>query len=124
METIVIAWIIFSIIVGVAANTRGRNGGGWFLLALVTSPLIAGLLVLALPRWDTSTPRTKRTEEITVVQQRDIVSGKILAHRTVTPELLDLIAHRSAENLTPLQVIALLRDGMRVYTENSYFVRQ
>jgi hypothetical protein len=57
------------------------------------------------------------------VQQRDIVSGKILAHRTVTPELLDLIAHRSAENLNPLQVISSLRDGKRVYTENSYFVR-
>jgi len=44
------AWIIFSIVVGVAANSRGRSGFGWFLLALVTSPLIAGLLVVALPR--------------------------------------------------------------------------
>ena len=43
-------WFGFSIVVGVAANTRGRTGFGWFLLAIVISPLLAGLLVLALPR--------------------------------------------------------------------------
>ena len=42
-------WLMFTIIVGVAANTRGRSGVGWFLLAALISPLIAGLLVLALP---------------------------------------------------------------------------
>jgi hypothetical protein len=47
-------WVLLyfglAIVVGVAANTRGRSGFGWFLLALVISPLIAGLLVMALPR--------------------------------------------------------------------------
>jgi hypothetical protein len=43
-------WIALCIVVGVAANARGRSGGGWFFLALIVSPLIAGLLVLALPR--------------------------------------------------------------------------
>lgn len=42
-------WFCLAIVVGVAAGTRGRNGFGWFLLAAVLSPLIAGLLVLALP---------------------------------------------------------------------------
>jgi hypothetical protein len=42
-------WIALCSVVGVAASTRGRDGGGWFVLALVISPLIAGLLVLALP---------------------------------------------------------------------------
>jgi hypothetical protein len=45
-----IVWIGLAVVVGVAANTRGRSGGGWFLLAVLISPLIAGLLVLALPR--------------------------------------------------------------------------
>jgi hypothetical protein len=36
--------------VGVVASKRGRNGVGWFFLALFISPLIAGLLLLALPR--------------------------------------------------------------------------
>jgi hypothetical protein len=44
-------WFGLAIIVGVAANTRGRNGIGWFLLGMfVISPLLAGLLLLALPR--------------------------------------------------------------------------
>lgn len=47
-------WILFSIVVGVAAHTRARSGFGWFLLGLVMSPLFAGLLVLALPRGDAS----------------------------------------------------------------------
>lgn len=42
-------WIVFAIIVGVAANTRGRDGVGWFVLAVLISPLLAGLLLLALP---------------------------------------------------------------------------
>jgi hypothetical protein len=60
-----------------------------------------------------------KKEEITVVQQRDITSGAILARRKVTPELLDLIAERSTENLKPLDVIVWLREGKRVYTQNS-----
>jgi hypothetical protein len=51
-----IGWILFSAVVGVGANTRGRNGFGWFALALVTSPLIAGLFLLALPRKDQKDP--------------------------------------------------------------------
>jgi hypothetical protein len=42
-------WLALAIVVGVAANTRGRTGFGWFCLAVVISPVIAGLLVLALP---------------------------------------------------------------------------
>jgi hypothetical protein len=58
---IVFGWFMFSIIVGVGASTRGRNGGGWFLLALVISPLLAGLLVLALPKLEGRiNPRTTR----------------------------------------------------------------
>lgn len=48
----VFVWLALAVIVGIAANTRGRSGPGWFLLAVIISPLIAGLLVLALPRFD------------------------------------------------------------------------
>jgi hypothetical protein len=50
MEVFIIFWIRFVVVVGVAANSRGRDGGGWFLLAAVISPILAGLLLLALPR--------------------------------------------------------------------------
>ena len=41
-------WFVFAIVVGVAANARGRDGGGWFFLALIISPLVALLLVLVM----------------------------------------------------------------------------
>lgn len=69
---IAIVYLGLAIAVGVGAdNWRNRNGFGWFLLALVISPLVAGLLMLALrpvekrqskpaevftPRWVTNTP--------------------------------------------------------------------
>jgi hypothetical protein len=49
-----IAWIVVAIIVGVVASSRGRSGVGWFVLAFVISPFIAGLLLLVLPRRNTN----------------------------------------------------------------------
>lgn len=46
---IFVTWLGFAVVVAVAANTRGRNAFGWFCLAVIISPLLAGLLVLALP---------------------------------------------------------------------------
>jgi hypothetical protein len=53
---LVIFYFGLAIVVGVAANTRGRSGGGWFLLSLVITPVITGLLVLALPRVEGQQP--------------------------------------------------------------------
>jgi hypothetical protein len=42
---IAIFWCLFAIAVGVAANARGRDGVGWFLLALIhiaTSCIVVG----------------------------------------------------------------------------------
>jgi hypothetical protein len=47
--SIIVGWLIFSAIVSVAASSRGRNGILWFVIAVVTSPLIAVLFVFALP---------------------------------------------------------------------------
>jgi hypothetical protein len=43
-------WIALCIIVAIAANTRGRSPIGWFFCAMLISPLIGGLLLLALPQ--------------------------------------------------------------------------
>ena len=52
MPTILFSWVMLSIVVGVAADGRGRNPA-WFLLALMISPLLAALLLLALPNLKT-----------------------------------------------------------------------
>lgn len=46
---LIILWIVFAIVVGVAANARGRNPLGWVLLACIISPLLAGILLALMP---------------------------------------------------------------------------
>lgn len=42
-------WVIFAIVVAVAAAGRGRNPFGWFILACVISPLLAVILLALTP---------------------------------------------------------------------------
>ena len=46
---LVLGWVVFAIVVGIAASYRGRDGFGWFLLALLISPLVAVILLLLIP---------------------------------------------------------------------------
>jgi hypothetical protein len=45
----ILVWLIFSILVGVAAERRGRSGIGWVFFALLLSPLIAAIVLALLP---------------------------------------------------------------------------
>jgi hypothetical protein len=47
IPSILFSWVMLSIIVAVAAVTRGHNAA-WFLLALIISPLLAALCLIAL----------------------------------------------------------------------------
>ena len=51
MRTVLFSWVMLSIVVGVAAASSGRNAA--WLLTLVISPVLARLLLLALPRLKT-----------------------------------------------------------------------
>ncbi len=42
-------WLAFSVAVGMIASNKGRSGFGWFVLAMLISPLIAGIFVLIVP---------------------------------------------------------------------------
>ena|SRR5271156_4441099 len=44
------AWLFISCIVGALGSLRGRWGIGWALLAMIISPLFAGLILFMLPR--------------------------------------------------------------------------
>jgi 4-amino-4-deoxy-L-arabinose transferase-like glycosyltransferase len=48
----ILFWAAMAFVVGVAAQNRGRSGVGWFLVSLFVTPIITGLLLLALPRID------------------------------------------------------------------------
>lgn len=67
MSAIVIIglWIVLAIIVAAAADARGRSPGGWLLMSLVFSPLIAVLFLLAFPA------REKPDGPIIIERRRD-----------------------------------------------------
>ena len=46
---ILILWLAFAVLVGTAANARGRSGLGWLVLAVLLSPLVAGVILALLP---------------------------------------------------------------------------
>ena len=48
MITTLFFWLFFSVLVGILAHNRGRVGFGWFVLSVMLSPLLMGLLVLVL----------------------------------------------------------------------------
>lgn len=46
MIAIIFFWLLFALIVGLIASSRGRSGFGWFILACLISPLLAGIFLL------------------------------------------------------------------------------
>lgn len=46
MLTIIFFWLMFALVVGMIASSRGRSGFGWFILACLVSPLLAGIFLL------------------------------------------------------------------------------
>jgi len=44
--TLFLAWLLFSGVIAAWASSKGRSGLGWLLLALIFSPLLAGLMLL------------------------------------------------------------------------------
>ncbi len=53
---IVLLWIVLAFVVAAGAANRGRDSTGWFLLAIVLSPLLAGLMLLIVGQ----APKTRR----------------------------------------------------------------
>jgi hypothetical protein len=71
-----IIWLVLAVVVGVAANSRGRNGFGWFVLGIVISPLIAGLLLAILPDLRTRALLEKMTGAVDDEALHKAVHGK------------------------------------------------
>lgn len=48
MEGLALFWLALAVVVGFAASGRGRSGVGWFLIAILISPLLALILLLVM----------------------------------------------------------------------------
>lgn len=64
---ILLAWVLFSVLISPIAQNRGRSGINWFLLAILISPLLALLFLLA-----SKDLSSKEDENITLYKQRFI----------------------------------------------------
>lgn len=81
----IILWIVFAILVGVGAHNWRRSGIGWFLLACVISPVIAGVALLILGR--KQVPTGKAEAIIAVISRRaEMSKGKL--EETVRADIL------------------------------------
>ena len=49
MDVIAFIWVIAALGVGLVASTRGRGSGTWFVIGLLLSPLLAVVLLFAMP---------------------------------------------------------------------------
>jgi hypothetical protein len=49
IELLALIWILLCIVVGGVAHAKNRNAIGWFILAMIISPLFALLALIAVP---------------------------------------------------------------------------
>ncbi len=94
IEGVVFLWFLFAIIVAVAANTRGRSGIGWFLMAVILSPAIAGLLVLALPWRESAFARSReaKLDRLIIEPQRHVALMRLWLNRAIIAAALAGVA--------------------------------
>lgn len=63
-------WVIFSMVVGFIASSKGRSAFGFFLLAIFLSPIIAGIIVLAVQNNSPAAVAARETATATAVSPR------------------------------------------------------
>ena len=88
---VVLFWIGLCIVVAVAANTRGRSPMGWFLCAMLISPLIGGLLLLALPELEMASGPIRSPDWFEERQRRRAIVAWIAAAALVSAAVLLLV---------------------------------
>ena len=65
-------WLVFCVVVGVIARSRGRDGFWWFLLSLFLSPVLMLILVMCMDRAEAKPAAPDRTGS------GDLVTGRML----------------------------------------------
>lgn len=76
---LVFLWGVWALIVAIMAPSRGRSGVGWFVLAVLISPLLANILLFGLPSRATPAPIapvTPAPAPDTVFRADGMVDGK------------------------------------------------
>ena len=130
---ILICWIIFSFCVAFLAEKRGRSSGGFFLLAILISPLIAGIIVLCIEDLRATKERSKtdnllqmqiRAQQQQLAELRKMQTTNHGGRALPPPGARDLInVSRGGEDLGSLSVAEVRRmlDDDRLSLEDHYY---
>jgi hypothetical protein len=102
-------WLVLAIVVGSLASSRGRSGFGYFLLALVMTPLVGFAILLALNnKAEEARQEQLRRED----HERHLESIKALTSTTSGNEAVPSSAntHKPVSISDELEKLATLRD--------------
>jgi hypothetical protein len=130
---ILICWIIFSFCVAFLAEKRGRSAGGFFFLAILISPLIAGIIVLCIEDLRATKERSKtdylmqmqiRAQQQQLAELRKMQTTNPGGRALPPPGARDLInVSRGGKDLGSLSVAEVRRmlDDGRLSIEDHYY---
>ena len=130
---IFLCWIIFSFCVAFLAEKRGRSAGGFFFLAILISPLIAGIIVLCIEDLRATKERSKtdylmqmqiRAQQQQLEELRKMKTPSPGNRVLPPPGARDLInVSRGGEDLGSLSVAEVRRmlDDGRISLEDYYY---
>jgi hypothetical protein len=74
MLAAILIWLILSVIVGVAAERRGRSGMAWVFFSIFLSPLIAAIVLAMLPDY-----RYQKAKQRLAAYDRAVAQGTLRA---------------------------------------------
>lgn len=113
-------WAFLALLIGALASSFGRNGFGWFLIALVLSPLIGGIALLIAGRKDESPSLRTRGPTMKCPECREEVLQearvcKHCGHRLLTQE--EATAREAAASISTRnrRLLALAIIGVMAY---------
>jgi phosphate/sulfate permease len=82
-------WLIFSVVIGAIASTRGRSYFGFFLISLVLSPLLGLVLVLVISDLNAEKINNKRHKE---EHERQLESIRAIANSSTNTGKVESIS--------------------------------
>lgn len=104
-------WVAASVVIGIAGASRGRSGVGWFLIALLISPLLAAVLVFALERRGVAD--TERADLVKCPECAELVQAEAIKCKHCGADLSAARAARVAVVQAQLDRYAATNEALR-----------
>lgn len=103
-------WLAMCVVVGYFASNKGRNGFIWFVISLIFSPLLAGVILACLKDLTVDQDLHKIRYEHENLKDRVVLNEKITEHRLNNVESNLTQINNSTTNQKPIDNRRLLED--------------